>query len=129
MTAAATLPPPAVDEAAQGLKDAGEPVNLVEDHQMVLVLLQVEFRFVQLGAVRGQFQVKVKSLLSRLLRQGQGNCCLAHLSRPEDGHGGKLLEELAHVPLDLTLDDHIAIMPHHGMIAMLGKLASNSWRV
>ena len=57
MTCWLALAAPSVDQAAKGFEYPGNAVDLVEDHESIFVLCQVEFRFRQFGSVRWQFEV------------------------------------------------------------------------
>src|SRR5260370_12734220 len=93
MTTAPALAPTLVDQASQSLEDAWKPVNLIEDDESLFMLREVEFRLGQLCPVGRKLQVEVESLLPELFCQGVCERSFAHLPRPEQRHGTKLLQE------------------------------------
>jgi hypothetical protein len=87
------LAPSPVNPSAQALEQIGQPVDLVEDDQPVLMIGQVELWLCQLHAVHLRFQVQVDGVesLGNLERKRR----LADLSRPEQGNGWVFREPAA----------------------------------
>jgi hypothetical protein len=51
VTASVSLASSSVNETSQGLKDAGDTMNLVQDDEPILVLVEVQLRVRELGTV------------------------------------------------------------------------------
>src|SRR5271165_552731 len=97
-------------------------MDLVEDHESVFVLCQVKFRFRQFGSVRWQFKVEVEGLLRKRVRQSCRERRLAHLPGSENRHGWKLFEQVRQLRLNLTGNEHLAIMPHEFINARIAEI-------
>ena len=78
-------PPPLVDQTAELGKEFGDPVNLVEDHEPVLVVTQKQARFREPGPVGSRLKVQVERIGGARDLMGQSR--LAYLSRAEQRRG------------------------------------------
>jgi hypothetical protein len=79
--------PALLDEAAQGLEKAREPVNLVEYDKLVLMACEIEFGICHPGTIRIEFEVEIER--GTLLADHAGQGGLADLARPQKGNGGR----------------------------------------
>ena len=103
---------PAIDEAPEGLRDPRCAVNLVENHQLILVRRQIEFGVGELDAVGRQFQVQVHRLSGEFVGKRPREGGLASLARSEQSHGREAVEQLAE-PGGSQARDHILQLCHN----------------
>lgn len=107
---------PKVDHAAQDLEDVGGAMDLIQNDQLVFVAGKVKLRIGQPRAARGQLLVEIEGTIALLLSKPRGQGGFAHLSRSEQGHGGKRLQRLPE-PVCGESRNHLAIVPPQGILA------------
>src|ERR1035438_1341893 len=87
------LAPALVDKASQRAEDLGNPVNLIENHEVALKLTEKEDRVGQFVPIFSGLQIKIESAspgIGYAPRQGR----LPRLARPNDGHGSLSAQRL-----------------------------------
>ena len=62
-------------------------MNLVENHQAILVSGQVQLCLAQLGPIRREFQIQVDGPMGQLIRESQRQCGLTRLARAKKRYG------------------------------------------
>lgn len=83
-----------VDQAPQHGKQLGQPLHLIEDHQLVGMAAEIQLGVAQPGSVAWRFQIEIETQLisGDLFREGR----FAHLPGAQQSYGGKLIQPLAH---------------------------------
>lgn len=124
LAAALARSAPPVDEAAQALKQAGNAMHLVQDHQFVLMIRQVELGIRQSAAIRCRFQIEIerRALSPDLQRQRR----LSDLTGSQQSHGRVFAQERRQLGLDSTGDHpcNYGLQFHKYRV----KRALSSWR-
>ncbi len=83
----APLPALAVYQAAQDREKTGGAMNLVENHQLVEMVRQIQLGLGQLAAIRFRFQVEVHEWPGQGFGRLPGQRRLAHLTRADQSDG------------------------------------------
>ena len=71
---------------------AGGAMDFVENQQPVLVIVQVQFGLQEFGAVAFRFEIQVDAPAA--LRNPKSKRGLAHLTRPKQHNGGRLIKSI-----------------------------------
>lgn len=83
---------PAIDNAAQRLKQLGRPLDLIQNDQLLFVIRQVAGRAGKPEAIIVVLQIEVYGrLLAADLESKSG---FSHLARTQQNHGGRVPEQI-----------------------------------